>query len=125
MFARAGAAWRWLLFGSEDGWGARLATGRNAIYLLATLAIVAHILDLATGINMMLTHGIHLEQNPIARSIMEAAGPLGLAQVKLGIVSAGVLVFIWNANLGRARLARNCLVFALGAGMLGAASNLV
>jgi Domain of unknown function (DUF5658) len=119
-------AWlRCVLLGPEDGWGARTATGTTAIYVLASLALVAHVLDLALGLNMMLTHGIHLEQNPIARVIMESSGPLGLAQVKLGVVAFGVMVFIWTARVGRARLARNCLVFVVGAGVLGATSNIV
>jgi hypothetical protein len=125
VFARASVAWRWLLLGSEDGWGARLATGRSAIYLLAVLAILVHVLDLATGIDMMLTHGIQLEQNPIARAIMEGAGPFGLVQAKLGVVTGGVVIFLWTARNGRVRLARNCLVFAVGSGVLGFASNLV
>jgi len=119
-------AWiRNMLLGPEDGWGARLLTGSSAIYLLAGLALLAHALDLATGLNMMLTHGIHLEQNPLARAIMESSGPLGLAQAKLGVVLLGVVVFVRTARAGRARLARNCLVFALGAGVLGATSNIV
>ena len=116
---------RWLLLGPEDSWGARLATGRAAIYALALLGVLAHALDLATGLRMMLTYGIHLEQNPIARSIMENSGPLGLIQLKLSVVVLGVALFVRTAHLGRARLARNCLVFVLGLGMLGAASNLV
>jgi hypothetical protein len=117
--------WQWVLLGPEHGWGARLATGRTAIYLLAALALITHLLDLATGLNMMLTHGIQLEQNPLARGIMQTSGPLGLIQVKLGVVGLGVLVFLWTARIGRARLARNCLVFAVGAGILGFSSNLV
>jgi hypothetical protein len=116
---------RHVLLGPEHGWGARLATGRTAIYLLAGLALLVHVLDLATGLNMMLTYGIHLEQNPLARAIMQSSGPIGLAQAKLGVVGLGVLVFVWTARVGRARLARNCLVFAVGAGVLGATSNMV
>jgi hypothetical protein len=116
---------RQVLLGPEDGWGARMATGQSAIYLLACLAMLTNMLDLATGLNMMLTHGIHLEQNPLARAIMHSSGPLGLVQAKLAVVLLGVLVFVWTARVGRARLARNCLVFALGVGMLGAASNMI
>jgi hypothetical protein len=119
-------AWlRDVLLGPDDGWGARLGTGSTAIYLLAGLALLTHTLDLATGLNMMLIHGIHLEQNPLARSIMYNSGPLGLVQAKLGVVLLGVLVFVWTARVGRARLARNCLVFAVGAGVLGVTSNMV
>jgi hypothetical protein len=119
-------AWsRWVLLGPDDGWGARLGTGRTAIYLLAALALVANMLDLATGLDMILTYGSHLELNPLARNIVEGLGPLGLVHAKLSVVLLGVLIFIWNARIGRARLARNCLVFALGVGMLGATSNLV
>jgi hypothetical protein len=114
-----------MMLGPEDGWGARLATGSTAIYLLACLALLANMLDLATGLNVMLTYGIHLEQNPLARAIMNGSGPLGLIQAKLGVVLLGVLVFVWTARLGRGRLARNCLVFAVGVGMLGTTSNMV
>ena len=116
---------RWLLLGPEGAWGARVATGRTAIYSLAILAIVCHTLDLATGLRMMLVYGISLEQNPLARVIMLNAGPLGLIAFKLGIVLAGVALFVRTAHLGRARLARNCLLMAVTLGMLGVASNLV
>lgn len=120
------AVWsRWLLLGSDDSWGARLLTGQTAIYLLALLVVVAHVLDLGTGLRMMLTYGVHLEQNPVVRFIILSSGPLGLIWVKLGVVLLGVLLFVRTAQLGRARLARNCLLFAIGVGLLGAASNLV
>jgi hypothetical protein len=102
-----------------------VATGRTAIYVLALLAVLFHALDLATGLRMMLVYGISLEQNPLARLIMQNGGPLSLAVVKLGIVVAGVLLFVRTAHAGRARLARNCLVMAMTIGLLGAASNLV
>jgi hypothetical protein len=116
---------RRVLLGPDDSWGARLATGPTAIYLLAGLVLLVHALDLATGLRMMLTYGIHLEQNPLARFIVTTSGPMGLAQVKLGVVLLGVLLFVRTAQLGRARLARNCLVFAAGVGVLGTTSNLV
>jgi hypothetical protein len=125
MSARLSSWSRWVLLGADDSWGARLATGRTAIYVLAALVIILHALDLATGLRMMLSYGIHLEQNPLARYIMTSSGPLGLIYVKLGVVLAGVLLFVRTAQLGRARLARNCLLFAASVGMLGAASNLV
>ncbi len=120
------AGWsRWLLLGSDDSWGARLATRPSAIYRLALLVILAHTLDLATGLRMMLTLGVHMEQNPLARFLMTTSGPIGLIWAKLAVVLLGVLLFVRTAQLGRARLARNCLLFAIGIGLLGAASNLV
>jgi len=120
------AVWsRRVLLGRDDSWGARLATGPTAIYLLAALVLIVHVLDLATGLRMMLTYGVHLEQNPLARYIMSNSGPVGLIQVKLGVVRLGVFLFVRTAQLGRARLARNCLIFAAGVGVLGAVSNLV
>jgi hypothetical protein len=116
---------RLVLLGPDDSWGARVATGRLAIYALALLTLTAHALDLATGIRMMLIHGIGLEQNPIARSIMQHAGPLGLIEAKLLVVGVGVLLFVRAAQQGRGRLARNCLLAAAGVGLLGFASNLV
>ena len=97
----------------------------TAIYLLAGLVIPLQVLDLVTGLRMMLTYGTHLEQNPLARFAMLYAGPVGLIALKLAVVIGGVLPFVRTAQLGRARLARNCLLFAAAVGMLGAASNLV
>jgi hypothetical protein len=48
-----------------------------------------------------------------------------LVELKLGVVALGVLLLIKTAEVGRARLARNCLLLAAGMGMLGWASNLV
>jgi len=89
------------------------------------LAVLLHALDLATGIRMMLVYGVQLEQNPLARLIMIDAGPLGLAIAKLGVVGAGVLLFVRAAQVGRPRLARNCLLLAAAIGLLGFTSNLV
>lgn len=116
---------RWILLGSDSSWGATLATGRVAITALALLALLLHALDLATGVRMMLVYGIHMEQNPIARALMLSGGPLRLAEVKLLIVMAGVLLFMRTARAGRPRLARNCLLLAAGIGLLGFASNMV
>jgi hypothetical protein len=73
----------------------------------------------------MLVYGIALEQNPLARFVMTTSGPLGLIELKLGVVLAGVLLFVRTAHVGRPRLARNCLLMAAGIGMLGWTSNLV
>src|SRR6266851_3824800 len=116
---------RWVLLGNDTGWGATLATGPVGIYGLAAFALLMHILDLATGLRMMLVYGIQLEQNPVARFIMHTAGPVGLVEVKLGVVAIGVLLFVRTAQVGRARLARNCLLLAGGIGVLGWSSNLV
>jgi hypothetical protein len=116
---------RWLLLGDDHSWGATLATGRLGITLLALLVLLLHALDLATGIRMMLVYGVQLEQNPMARLIMTDTGPLGLAAAKLGVVLAGVLLFVRTAQAGRPRLARNCLLLAAGVGLLGFISNLV
>ena len=116
---------RWVLLGADDSWGATLATGPLGIYMLASLAVVMHVLDLATGLRMMQVYGIELEQNPLARFIMQNAGPIGLIEVKLGVVLAGVLLLVRTAQVGRPRLARNCLLLALGIGILGWTSNLV
>ena len=116
---------RWVLLGNDKSWGATLATGPVGIYGLAAFALLMHVLDLATGLRMMHVYGIQLEQNPLARFIMHTAGPLGLVEVKLGVVAIGVLLFVKTAHVGRARLARNCLLLAGGIGILGWSSNLV
>jgi hypothetical protein len=119
-------AWtRWLLLGNDESWGATFATGPLGILVLAAFALAMHVLDLATGLRMMLVYGIHLEQNPLARLIMHNAGPIGLVEVKLGVVLAGILLFVRTAQAGRPRLARNCLLIAACIGLLGLTSNLV
>src|SRR3954447_18926451 len=110
---------RWVLLGDDESWGATLGTGPSGIYRLAALVLLLHILDLATGLRMMLVYGVHLEQNPLARYIMHSGGPLALVELKLGVVALGVLLLIKTAEVGRARLARNCLLLAAGMGMLG------
>jgi hypothetical protein len=92
---------------------------------LAAFALLMHVLDLATGLRMMLVYGIGLEQNPLARFIMTTSGPIGLIELKLGVVLAGLVLFVRTAQAGRPRLARNCLLLAAGMGMLGWTSNLV
>ena len=116
---------RWLLLGSDTSWGATVATGPLGIYLLAACALCLHLLDLATGLRMMLVYGVQLELNPLARFVMHTAGPLGLVELKLGVVLAGVLLLVRTAQVGRARLARNSLLVVACIGMLGWASNLV
>src|SRR5689334_9707287 len=103
--SRAVELTRWILLGPEDGWGATWATGRLEIYALAAFALLMHVIDLATGIRMMQVHGIGFEQNPIARRVMTTSGPLGLIELKLGVVLLGVLLFVRTASAGRPRLA--------------------
>ncbi len=114
-----------MLLGNDASWTATVATGPRAIYALAVLVLLMHVLDLATGLRMMLVYGIHLEQNPLARFIMHNAGPMGLAAVKLGVVLSGVVLFVHTARIGRPRLARNCLLLAACLGIVGWSSNLV
>jgi hypothetical protein len=114
-----------VLLGPEDSWGATLATGPRGIYTLAVLALAMHVLDLATGLRMMLVYGVHFEQNPLARFVMNNAGPVALMELKLGVVTAGLVLFVRTAQAGRARLARNCLLLSAGIGLLGWTSNLV
>ena len=116
---------RRLMLGKDDSWGATFATGPLGIYVLASFAFAMHVLDLGTGLRMMQVYGIHLEQNPLARFIMHNAGPMGLIKLKLGVVLAGILLFVRTAQVGRPRLARNCLLIAAWIGMLGWTSNLV
>src|SRR5919204_3404912 len=106
VIARVHGWTRWVLLGPEDSWGATLATGPLGIYVLATVALFMHALDLATGLRMMLLYGVDLEQNPVARAIMHQAGPLGLIEMKLGVVLAALVLFIRTAEAGRPRPAR-------------------
>src|SRR5918912_2459450 len=88
-------AWtRLVLLGPEGSWGATVATGRRGIHALAVVALAMHLLDLATGLRMMLVYGVHLEQNPLARFVMSSGGPLALTELKLGVVTAGLVLFV-------------------------------
>jgi len=62
----------------------------------------------AERIRMMLVYGVDLEQNPIARTIFQVSGPVGLSMTKLTIVLSGVHVLVLLADVGRTRLARYC-----------------
>jgi hypothetical protein len=97
----------------------------GVILLIAAVAVVLQSLDLLSGIRLMLVHGIDQEQNPIARTIFQTGGPVGLIIIKLGVVLSGVLVLLLLARAGRRRLARNALVMVALLGLLGFASNLV
>jgi hypothetical protein len=116
---------RFVLLGSDDSWGATLGTDPLTILGLAAFALLMHLLDLATGLRMMLVYGIQLEQNPLARLVMRTSGPVGLVELKLGVVLAAVVLFVRTAQRGRPRLARNCLLMAACLGILGFASNMV
>jgi hypothetical protein len=95
------------------------------VLVFAGMAIVLQTMDLLTGIRLMLVFGIDQEQNPIARTIFDTAGPIGLTIVKLGIVLSGVLMLLMLARAGRPRLARNALALVALLGLLGFTSNLV
>jgi hypothetical protein len=116
---------RWVLLGPDDSWGATLATSPVAIYALAGLALVMHLFDPATGLRMMQTYGVELEQNPLARAVMYSVGPIGLVELKLSVVVTALWLFVSVARAGRPRLARNCLMIAAILGVLGWASNMV
>ena len=114
-----------LVYGPKSGWGARFGCDARTITALAIVSVVLHGLDLATGIRMMLVLGIQAEQNPLARVLFQAGGPVGLAVAKLGIVLTGVLLLVWLARVGRARLSRNALLAVGLLGLLGFSSNFV
>lgn len=116
---------RHLLLGPDDAWGATIGTGPIGIAVLSTLALFFQMLDLATGLQMMLRYGVGMEQNPVARAIMETWGPLGMIDAKVGVVLVGILFLRHLARSGRPRLARNCLAITMCLGVLGFASNLV
>ena|SRR5438034_2746633 len=123
--SRLHPAARRILLGPEDSAAGRILCGKSAIAALALLAISLHVLDLLTGIEMIQTYGLPTEQNPLARSLFQLAGPVGLGLAKLGIVGSGVGALAWLAGRGRRRLARNALVAVATLGLLGFSSNLV
>jgi hypothetical protein len=100
-----------------------LAVGPAAILLLAPLALLAQVLDLLTALGMIVQCGIDAEVNPLIRAAVVGAGPAGAAGIKLGGATAAVAVLLGLAKVGRVRLARNCLLLALGIGLVGVLSN--
>ncbi len=121
----AGSQSRNLLYGPDDAWAAHVACGPFSIALLAAVGLLLHSLDLFSGVRMMLTYGIEQEQNPIARTIFQLGGPLGLAAAKYGVLVLGIVLLILVAHAGRRRLARNALVLVAILGLLGFSSNLI
>jgi hypothetical protein len=118
-------ALRWWLLGSGRGRLARLGTGGTAIEWLAACTAVAHGLDLLSGLRLLLVFGSGEEQNPVARTVFEATGPLGLVFLKVAVVAAGVTLLRRLAARGRGRLARDALLATTWLGLLGFVSNLV
>jgi hypothetical protein len=116
---------RVVLLGPEHSSATHVGTGRAAIVGLTGLAVLLNVLDLVSGVRLMLHYGTQAEQNLIARTLFEISGPLGLAAVKLGVVGGGVLALMYLARNGRTRLARNSLVLIAIVGLLGLSSNLV
>lgn len=116
---------RYVLLGPDGTWATRVGAGPAAILALAGLAMLLNVMDLVSGARLMILYGTPAEQNVIARTLFEISGPFGLAAVKLGVVSSGVLVLVYLASKGRARLARNSLLLISIIGMVGFSSNLV
>ena len=116
---------RKLVYGPDEAWVAQVASGPLSIGLLAAVGLLLHSLDLISGVRMMLTYGLDQEQNPIARTIFQLSGPLGLAAAKFGVLSVGVVLLVLVARAGRPRLARNALVLVALLGLLGFSSNLI
>src|SRR5207244_12491534 len=84
-----------LVYGPKSGWGARFGCDARTITALAIVSVVLHGLDLATGIRMMLVLGIQAEQNPLARVLFQAVGPVGLAVREVGIGRTGLGLVVW------------------------------
>jgi hypothetical protein len=101
----------------------RIATSPLAIVLLAALALAAQMLDLLTGLRMVLAYGIDAELNPLIRAAFISAGPAGAAALKLSAATLSVAALVFLARAGRAQLARNCLLLAVDIGFVGALSN--
>jgi uncharacterized protein DUF5658 len=120
---RMTGAVRWILLGGDDSIGARLFCSPRAIVALACVALLLHMLDLLSGIQMMQHYGLHTEQNPVARMLFGTSGPIGLSAAKFTVVGTGVVLMVWLALHGRARLARNALLLVAILGLLGFASN--
>jgi hypothetical protein len=116
---------RTLLLGPDERWAARFACTQPAIAVLAAVALALHVLDLSTGIRLMSVYGLDHELNPLARTIFQAAGSLGLSAVKLSVVLGGIGALLYLARNRRGRLARNGLLAVAIVGLLGFSSNLV
>ncbi|MBV9356292.1 MAG: hypothetical protein JO023_12285 [Chloroflexi bacterium] len=102
---------------------AGIGTNPVVITLLAVLVLVAQLLDLVSGLRMVLDDGINAELNPLFRLILVSTGPAGAAVVKLSVAVLVVTLLLRLARAGRAQLARNCLLVAIDIGLVGLLSN--
>jgi hypothetical protein len=122
---RIGTLIRTLLLGPDESCAMRFACTQPAIAALAAVALMLHLLDLSTGIRLMSVYGLEYEQNPLARTLFQATGSLGLGAVKMGVVLGGIWALVYLAQNRRGRLARNGLLAVAILGLLGFSSNLV
>src|SRR3954451_14202277 len=109
--------------GHADGRRAAAAGGLD-LYVLVVAAVLAQMLDAASGAWMMHTRGLTSELNPLMRAVFAGGGAPTLMAGKLVLALAGVAAFVTLAGTGRGRLARLCLVVTIGVGLVGWWSNL-
>ena len=89
-----------------------------------TAVIVAQLLDLATFVPAVARMGIGAESNPFARTLYQAAGPVGPAALKAAAITIMLLALVRVGRRFPTRVVPSAAVVA-AIGLLGAASNLL
>lgn len=96
---------------------------RRMVSFLVAAAVVAHALDLVTGVTMMREVGLRAELNPFARALFANGGALTLGLVKAGVVLIGITLLVRLNRYGHTRLSLVSLFIALALGWAGFISN--
>jgi hypothetical protein len=92
--------------------------------IMLLLLAVAQFLDYSTFLVMIGRHGLEAELNPLAIVLVETTGLAGLTLAKMAsVVIAGASAVIIMRR--RRTLAGVVLGFGIGAGLLGAFSNVI
>jgi hypothetical protein len=93
--------------------------------VLLGLAWLLQLLDGITAVQMMQTHGIRAELNPVVRTVFLQLGIVGVAAVKAAVAGPIGVLFSRLARRGQTGLARSGLLFASLLGLLGCVSNML
>src|SRR4051794_33327719 len=101
--------------GHADGRRAAAAGGLD-LYVLVVAAVLAQMLDAASGAWMMHTRGLTSELNPLMRAVFAGGGAPTLMAGKLVLALAGVAAFVTPARTRRGRRAPPFPLVALGVG---------
>lgn len=97
----------------------------TSVTVLVGLTWLLQVLDGITAVQMMQTHGLSAELNPVVRTTFLHSGLLGVAATKAAVAAPLGVLFARLARRGSVRLARTGLLTASILGLLGCLSNLL